>query len=670
MYIDVDDYQSEIAEVRFGKRVGTSIYFHEECLPYLPSGIAGLIERAQSSARADGRAFNVYKLDTRAPLVSLLAYPRFFDEGFPTLESSASWDPSTHSLSLRTYDDQANRPVLHRKELLLPLGHDRVDEFASLTEVAEQIGLFDDPARIGRYAFWASLLQDKEIRVVGHALRSSDGSPIEFEEPVQSVLRYRTALKRNRLSVPVQLLFSHEVLDEEKSFFDFGCGRGDDLAQLQDLGIKATGWDPHYRPDEPKVQADVVNLGYVVNVIEDKRERDSVVTEAYKLAREALVVSALVGSPSYSETAKQFKDGYITKSGTFQKYFQQHELADLVQKNTGAEPIALGRGTIMAFKSDEHEQEFLARRLSRRKQARVRVRITDLGQLSEDARSQADRYWERCIELARPATKEEVDGCGDLFKYVPSARKVHELVGKDRNGERFDEARSAREAELLVQFALSHFGKRMYFKYFPDTLKRDVEFHFGGYKSLLDQSKALLYSIADIEALLGACVDASDEGVGFLLDDHSLQLHMGLIEKLAPILRVYVGCAGVLYGDWAQVDLVKIHIQSGKVSFMGYDDFDGRPIPELLERIKVNMWSRDVEFFDYVGQFTPTPLLMKSLFVDETFEFFEEQSRFDRALMKTQLFDFTRDQLTKNQLYGELSQAGYRFEGYELVKTT
>ena len=106
-----------------------------------------------------------------------------------------------------------------------------------------------------------------------------------------------------------------------------------------------------------------------------------------ELAREVLVVSALVGTPSYSQTARQFKDGYITKSGTFQKYFQQHELADLVHKNTGVEPIALGRGTILAFKSDEQEQSFLAQRLSRRKQARLRVRITDLNQLSEDARS-------------------------------------------------------------------------------------------------------------------------------------------------------------------------------------------------------------------------------------------------------------------------------------------
>ncbi len=670
MQVALNDYQSQITQLRFGKRVGTSIYFHEECLDDLPPGIASLADAAKEAAYSNNFTFNVYKLDTRAPLISLLNYPDFFEEAFPTLSSSASWELGSRFINTRSYAETGNRPILHRKELLLPSSHERLDEFASLTEAAEQIGLFEDASRIGRYDFWSSLLDKMDVKVVGHSIRRSDGQPIEITDPKKTVLRYRTALKRNRLSVPVQLLYTHEILDSEKTFFDYGCGHGDDVRKLAELGIDSSGWDPHFLPKEPKVRANIVNLGYVVNVIEDPLEREQVIADAFKYATDVLVVSALVGTPSYSKLVQSYKDGVITSTGTFQRYFQQHELADLIERSVNVVPIAVARGVLFVFKNQELEQAHLTRSFSRRRKASSRTTITELGQLNEGALSQVEFYWERCVELARPAARSEIEGCDELFKYFPSARKAHELIASERQGTRFEVARHDRVDEMLVKFALAQFGRRLFFKNFPDSLKRDVEYHFGRYSTLIEASKLLLYSISDRDALLAACVDASDNGIGYLLDDHSLQVHMKLVDRLAPILRVYVGCAGILYGEWAQIDLVKIHIQSGKVSFMGYDDFEGRPVPDLLERVKVKMWEREVEFFDYIGHFVPTPLFMKSLFIDESFECFEEQSVFDKALMRTQLFDFARDNVSKAEFYEALERTGYRIEGYKLEQIT
>ena len=70
----------------------------------------------------------------------------------------------------------------------------------------------------------------------------------------------------------------------------------------------------------------------------------------------------------------------------------------------------------------------------------------------------------------------------------------------------------------------------------------------------------------------------------------------------------------------------------------------------------------------YIGEFTPTPLLLKSLYIDETFDYFEEQASFDQSLMRTQMFDFMRDNVSKAQFYGALEQAGYGIMGYELAK--
>ena len=668
--MEVGDYQSAIAEVRIGKRVGTSIYFHESCVGQLPPTIAKVTIEAAQIAEQSSFGFNVFKLDTRTPLVSLLNYPGFFDEAFPTLLQSAICDRASNSLSVRDYARRDSRPVLHRKELLLPINHERVEEFALLTEVSEQVGLFADPFRIGRQGFWTSVLQDKHIHVIGHSLYRSDGCPVEMEEPDVNILRYRTALKRNRLSVPIQILYKTEMLTDGATLFDYGCGRGDDVRQLIDLGVRATGWDPHYSPSARKRPADVVNLGYVVNVIEDIEERRAVIKDAFSYAGNLLVVSALTGAPNYSGRAKPYKDGVLTSTGTFQRYYQQNELGELIRSSIDVDPIAVAPGVMYAFADEQTEQSFIAQRMTRRQSSRVRTTYNSVDELSDDAQRQAGEYWNLCLGLGRPAERDEADTCDELFKLVPSAKRLFDIVAKDKDASEFDAARRSRKEELLVHFAMSQFGKRLFFKYLPKELRRDIEFHFGKYTELTAASKQLLFSIADTEALLAACANAAEDGIGFLLDDHSLQLHISLLERLSPLLQVYVGCAGLLYGEWGQIDLVKVHIQSGKVSFMGYDDFEGRPVPDLLERIKVKMWEREVDYFDYIGQFTPTPLFLKSLFIDETFDYFEEQSAFDQALMRTKLFDFIRDNVPKDKFYSALENQGYRIEGYQLARAT
>jgi hypothetical protein len=62
-----------------------------------------------------------------------------------------------------------------------------------------------------------------------------------------------------------------------------------------------------------------------------------------------------------------------------------------------------------------------------------------------------------------------------------------------------------------------------------------------------------------------ACEQASKNGLGFLDGDHSLQLDASLVDRLPAPLRVYIGCGEVLYGDIDDADLVKIHLQSGKL---------------------------------------------------------------------------------------------------------
>ena len=53
-------------------------------------------------------------------------------------------------------------------------------------------------------------------------------------------------------------------------------------------------WDPHHAADGRHQAADVVNLGFVLNVIEDPRERTETLRAAWGFARHALCVSVMV----------------------------------------------------------------------------------------------------------------------------------------------------------------------------------------------------------------------------------------------------------------------------------------------------------------------------------------------------------------------------------------
>ena len=108
------------------------------------------------------------------------------------------------------------------------------------------------------------------------------------------VQRHKTALGRAHLSRPIRLALTSGLIHQDITLLDYGCGRGDDVRTLSDLGYDCVGWDPAYRPDGELRPAAVVNLGYVVNVIEDPGERVETLRAAWRLASRVLIVAARV----------------------------------------------------------------------------------------------------------------------------------------------------------------------------------------------------------------------------------------------------------------------------------------------------------------------------------------------------------------------------------------
>jgi DNA phosphorothioation-associated putative methyltransferase len=107
--------------------------------------------------------------------------------------------------------------------------------------------------------------------------------------------------------------------------------------------------------------------------------------------------------------------------------------------------------------------------------------------------------------------------------------------------------------------------------------------------------RELLFSAGNAVQIQQAC---ESNALGWQ-DGQALYVHSSLLKKLSPVLQVYVGCAALLGGDVNDVDLVKLHKASGKVTFLIYDDFQTETMPELRQRIKINLRTLSVQVFDH-----------------------------------------------------------------------
>ena len=108
----------------------------------------------------------------------------------------------------------------------------------------------------------------------------------------KEIQRHKTAIKRYELSAPMKSLLRDQLLAVADTVFDFGCGRGSDVKLLRKQGFQCRGWDPAFAPNEAKLESDVVNIGYVINVIEDPDERAQTLLSAWGLCRNCLLYTS------------------------------------------------------------------------------------------------------------------------------------------------------------------------------------------------------------------------------------------------------------------------------------------------------------------------------------------------------------------------------------------
>jgi DNA phosphorothioation-associated putative methyltransferase len=607
-FMRLDQFSGLVERVPYGKKLPSAVYLMLTDPSLLPKELVDTIRRAEVAARPDP-AWNLLKLHTDELAISFLSYPDFDIDPHPALAEGTKINLNTGTVVRTDYRGRSNPPILHRKETFLPPSDKRVEAFAELTQQEEKEGLYRDSSRIGLRMNWQALLKRKRLSYDGHRLTtllSESGGNLR-EETSREVARHRTAIKRYDLSRPVKLLLERGLVQKQDTVFDYGCGHGMDVEALQSLGYTASGWDPAFRPNEAKSESDVINLGYVLNVIEGPDERIKVLRDAFQFARRLMIVSTMVAGKETDSHTRPYGDGFLTKTNTFQKFYEPGELESLIEDNLGVEAITLGLGICVVFRDPDQAELFQAAR------SRRRIDWSEIGtQLRFSApaareQSRANRYelhrelldefWAKILELGRIPEVGEFDRLADVKKAAGGISRAFKLVLTHHGEPMWQLARQSRAEDVLVYLAMTQFRKRFLRREIPMRTKHDIKAFFGDLSAAQSKARDLLFAAGDPDE-----VELAVESLEFGLydpDEKQLTFHRSLLSKLPPTLRIYVYCAALRYGNPEEADLIKIHVRSGKLTFLHFDDFDGKKHPVLQTRIKINLRTQFVQVFDH-----------------------------------------------------------------------
>jgi DNA phosphorothioation-associated putative methyltransferase len=664
--MNAEQFQALVKDLPCGKSTPQAIYIHKSALG--TSQLTTFINRISTALKQDNYDWNIAKFWKTDFKFSLLSYPSFEDASYPELACSLFVDLNTKHHRINDYSKSDNPPILHRKELMVADDHPCFEEFTLLTQEGEQAGLYENTRSIGFKLGWITTINNAGYELVdGRLFRSSALASIDNKK----IDRHKTAIVRHGLSSPMKILFSKGYLSGGYSVFDYGCGLGDDLAELQANGVDASGWDPKFKPDAELYNSDIVNLGFVLNVIEDIPERIEALHNAFELADKILIVACMLVSESKLAQMTPYKDGVITSRNTFQKYYFQSELQLFIEDALDKSAISVGPGIFIIFKDELEEQTYLSSKLKRRRQWTTINKSPSKSDnallLIEQHHQLVEDFWNVILEHGRiPASDEYLD-IDKVIKYFGSAKKLFNSIISDERKEQFESAKQARREDYLVYFAIGLFSKRQPYKTMPEAKKRDIKALFISTNTGREEAKELLYEIANNELLEQEIANASLYIPSIHNVGHSLLIQAKYINELPLTLRIYVGAAAVMYGDWNDADVIKIHVTSGKVSFMVYDDFSNKPIPQIVERVKIKLAEQDIDYFDYVNESRRPPLINKHELMAEEDNKYSQQRSLDNKLINLGIVNSTGEQhMAIAEFNFRLASQNKELKGYRL----
>ena len=475
--------------------------------------------------------------------------------------------------------------------------------------------------------------------------------------------RARTAIGRANLSRPFQCAIGDGLIGADSRILDYGCGRGDDLRRLSAMGYAANGWDPVHRLDGDRSPSPVVNLGYVVNVIENFDERREVLSRAWALTEKVLVVSARLSLEGRGlRNIREYEDGCLTSRGTFQKFFDQQELRNWIDSTLSAKAVAAAPGIFYIFRDEQERTNFVAARFRRRTTA---PRLAKSAELFEAHQELLQPLMKFVSDRGRLPYEDEVEGARDIIEVLGSIRRAFRVVLSVTDEKDWEKIKQERRQDLMVYLALSQFDGRAPFGRLPPSLKRDVRAFFGVYKKACESADELLFSLGSPGVVDAACQN-SDIGK---LTPSALYVHESAVSVLSPLLRLYEGCASGMFGRVEGANIIKLHRNEPKVSYLAYPEFENHAHPALASALTVHLQTFRVKLRHYSSRRNRPILHRKELFVSPDYPSFKKFQRLTRIEENKGLYRTIKHIGYEDGWNKILASKGLYFRGHRLLSS-
>ena len=602
-----------------GKLLPGALYIHVSALENLDP-LLRLGERCARDIAGDIGDVTLVKFNLEKPKLSYLFYPEFDSDPHPILDGSIQVDLRLRQSQYRDYSTSNNPPILHRKDAFVTPDYPYYEEFAQLTREEEELGLLDKRTglSIGTLQNWLDCLEERGVEIDNHHVIQR---PDFIRKPfVPKIERHKAAMVRKDLSRPVRLAVEAEFFTPDTTFFDCGCGYGGDIRRIAERGCISSGWDPYYRPDVPLASADIVNLGYVINVIECQAERRETLIKAWELTQKILLVAAQVLINHRQEGQVVYGDGIITKRNTFQKYYEQEELKAYIDQVLGVDAVPVALGIYFVFRDASQAESFRASRFYSRA-ATPKVRLPD--KKFADYQELLAPLMEFVTQRGRLPVKGELTSESEILREFRHYRRAFDVVLQVTDREEWDAIADKRCQDLLVYIALTHFSRRPQMRNFPPLVKNDIKGLLGSYKSACVLADQMLFSIGDLNFIAKCCENSA---IG-KKRPYSFSVHVTYLASLDPRLRLYEGCANRTIGRLHDATVIKFHLQVPKISYLFYPDFDSDPHPVLRTCMAIDLRDLSVSYESYKYVKNPPILHQKHLLVGSDYPNYEKFSR-------------------------------------------
>jgi DNA phosphorothioation-associated putative methyltransferase len=474
------------------------------------------------------------------------------------------------------------------------------------------------------------------------------------------VERHRAAITRIELSRPVRLAIESGIITIETTIFDYGCGIGGDVKRLKSAGYKCDGWDPYYFPDVEVRSADIVNLSYIINVIEDPDERDLALIHAWKLTGKVLIVAAQI-LVNDLRGVLAYGDGILTKRNTFQKYYQQVELKEYIDRILTTNAVPIGLGVFLVFRDEAQAESFRAARLYTR-MSTPRVQIES--KRFEDYREQLAPLMEFVSERGRIPVKGELDTDAELVQEFGNIKRAFQIILTATDEAEWDTIAYQRSLDLQVYLALAHFGKGRSIKNLSQSLRADIKAFFGSYDEACEVADRLLFKIGEPGIIKQACQQSK---IGKLLPT-ALYVHISALNEIDPKLRLYEGCASRNIGGTEDANIIKFHTEKPCISYLHYPNFETIAHPTLEWAMLIDLRDLSLKFRDYSQQENPPILHRKETFLSPKHPLYSKFAKFTKSEEKAGLFHEPKTIGNQRGWETKLESCGVHIKNHRVIR--